>query len=113
MFSIGYLMKTEIRCQTTDGPRRRKSTCSTKQAAHQTSSHTLTVTECAWEIAVRHNERHRNHADIELVIAGALLHDIGRACSKGTDHAVAGAEIAQAFGPDMRIIKRHIRDGIP
>ena len=79
-------------------------------------AHAQAVAECAREIAVRYNERHRNHADIELVIAGALLHDIGRAHSYGIDHAVAGAEIAQAFGLDtriVRIIKRHIGAGIP
>jgi len=81
-------------------------------------AHAQAVAEYAREIAEQYNERHRNHtgADIELVIAGALLHDIGRARSNGIDHAVAGAEIAQAFGLDMRIvriIKRHIGAGIP
>jgi uncharacterized protein len=81
-------------------------------------AHARAVAEYAREIAVRYNERHRNHAgaDIELVITGALLHDIGRARSNGIDHAVAGAEIAQAFGLDariVRIIRRHIGAGIP
>ena len=79
-------------------------------------AHARAVAEYAREIAERYNERHRNHADIELVIAGALLHDIGRARSNGIDHAVVGAEIAQAFGLDtriVRIIKRHIGAGIP
>jgi uncharacterized protein len=81
-------------------------------------AHARAVAEYAREIAEQYNERHRNHtgADIELVIAGALLHDIGRARSNGIDHAVAGAEIAQAFGMDtriVRIIKRHIGAGIP
>ncbi len=79
-------------------------------------AHARAVAEYAREIAERYNERHRNPADIELVIAGALLHDIGRARSNGIDHAVAGAEIAQAFCPDtriVRIIKRHIGAGIP
>jgi uncharacterized protein len=79
-------------------------------------AHARAVAECAREIAERYNDRHRNHADIELVIAGALLHDIGRARSNGIDHAVVGAEIAQAFCPDtriVRIIKRHIGAGIP
>jgi putative nucleotidyltransferase with HDIG domain len=70
-------------------------------------AHAQAVAECAREIAMRYNERHRNHtgADIELVIAGALLHDIGRARSNGIDHAVVGAEIAQAFGLDTRIVR--------
>jgi uncharacterized protein len=79
-------------------------------------AHAQAVAEYAREIAERYNERHRNHADIELVIAGALLHDIGRARSNGIDHAVVGAEIAQALGLDtqiVRIIERHIGAGIP
>jgi len=79
-------------------------------------AHARAVAKYAREIAVRCNKKHRNPVDIELVIAGALLHDIGRARSNGIDHAVAGAEIAQALGLDMRIvriIKRHIWAGIP
>ena len=79
-------------------------------------AHAQAVAEYAREIAEQYNKRHRNPADIELVIAGALLHDIGRARSNGIDHAVVGAEIAQAFGVDtmtVRIIKRHIGAGIP
>ena len=78
-------------------------------------AHARAVAECAREIAERYNERHQNHADIELVITGALLHDIGRARSNNIDHAVVGAEIAQALGLDLqivRIIKRHIGAGI-
>lgn len=70
-------------------------------------AHARAVAEYAREIAEQYNERHRNHtgADIELVIAGALLHNIGRARSNGIDQAVAGAEIAQAFCPDTRIVR--------
>ena len=57
-------------------------------------AHAHAVAEYAREIAERYNEMHRNHADVELVIVGALLQYIGRACSNGIDHAVAGAEIA-------------------
>jgi len=79
-------------------------------------AHARAVAEYAREIAVRYNKKHRNPADIELVITCALLHDIGHARSNGIDYAVAGAEIAQAFGLDeliVRIIKRHIGAGIP
>ncbi|MEA3282459.1 MAG: HDIG domain-containing protein [Euryarchaeota archaeon] len=79
-------------------------------------AHAHAVAKYAREIAERYNARHRNPADLELVITGALLHDIGRARSNGIDHAIAGAEIAQAFGLDeriVRIIKRHIGAGIP
>jgi uncharacterized protein len=55
-------------------------------------------------------------ADYELVVTGALLHDIGRAKTHGVDHAVVGAEMARRFGLDERIakiIERHIGAGIP
>ncbi|MEA3323780.1 MAG: HDIG domain-containing protein [Euryarchaeota archaeon] len=79
-------------------------------------AHAWAVAKYALEIVERYNERHRNPADIELVITGALLHDIGHARSNGIDRAVVGAEIAQAFGLDeliVRIIKRNIGAGIP
>ena len=68
-------------------------------------AHARAVAKYAQEIAERYNERHRNPADIELVIAGALLHDIGRARSNGIDHAVVGAEITKALYPDTRILR--------
>ncbi len=54
-------------------------------------------------------------ADIKLVEAGALLHDLGRCRSHKIDHAVRGAEIAsEAKLPDqvVKIIERHIGGGI-
>ncbi|UCF08323.1 MAG: TIGR00295 family protein [Thermoplasmata archaeon] len=55
------------------------------------------------------------HADLELVSAGALLHDIGRAKTHGVGHAVEGGRIARELGFDERlvlIIERHIGAGI-
>jgi uncharacterized protein (TIGR00295 family) len=56
------------------------------------------------------------HANIELVEAGALLHDIGRSKTHGILHGVEGAKIAQQFGlPEsiVNIIERHLGAGIP
>lgn len=53
--------------------------------------------------------------DIDLVQAGALLHDLGRGVTHSIDHGVAGVIIAQSFGlsPSLiRIIERHIGSGI-
>jgi uncharacterized protein len=53
--------------------------------------------------------------DLEIVEAGALLHDIGRSKTHTVHHAVVGAEIAAAAGlPDsvVSIIKRHVGGGI-
>jgi uncharacterized protein (TIGR00295 family) len=56
------------------------------------------------------------HANIELVEAGALLHDIGRSKTQGIMHGVEGAKIATALGlPEslVNIIERHLGAGIP
>lgn len=55
-------------------------------------------------------------ANIRLVEAGALLHDIGRSKTHGIMHGVEGAKIAQELGlPNsiVRIIERHLGAGIP
>ena len=56
------------------------------------------------------------HANIELVEAGALLHDIGRSKTQGILHGVEGAKIAQQLGLPVgivNIIERHLGAGIP
>jgi uncharacterized protein (TIGR00295 family) len=56
------------------------------------------------------------HANIQLVEAGALLHDIGRSKTQGIMHGVEGAKIAIQLGlPDsiVNIIERHLGAGIP
>ena len=54
-------------------------------------------------------------ADVELVEAGSMLHDLGRCRSHGIDHAVIGIQIAKERKlpePVIRIIERHIGGGI-
>jgi uncharacterized protein (TIGR00295 family) len=56
------------------------------------------------------------HADIQLVEAGALLHDIGRSKTQGIMHGVEVAKIATELGlPEsiVNIIERHLGAGIP
>jgi len=56
------------------------------------------------------------HANIQLVEAGALLHDIGRSKSQGIMHGVEGAKIATELGLPLsivNIIERHLGAGIP
>jgi uncharacterized protein (TIGR00295 family) len=56
------------------------------------------------------------HANIQLVEAGALLHDIGRGQTQGIMHGVEGAKIATELGlPQsiVNIIERHVGAGIP
>ncbi|MDD3041841.1 MAG: TIGR00295 family protein [Methanosarcinaceae archaeon] len=53
--------------------------------------------------------------NIELVEAGALLHDLGRCRTHGIDHAMEGFNLAKKMGIETRlaeIIKRHIGAGI-
>lgn len=72
--------------------------------------HCLAVRDVAVRIAQKTN------ADICLVEAGALLHDIGRSKTHGIRHAVEGAALAKQLGlpdPLVRIIKCHIGAGIP
>jgi len=57
----------------------------------------------------------RVFVDLDLVRAGALLHDIGRGRTHGMRHAVAGAELAREMGlPEelVLIIERHIGAGV-
>lgn len=54
-------------------------------------------------------------ADVDLVSAGAMLHDIGRSKTPGIDHGVEGVKIAKELKlpkPIVRIIERHIGAGI-
>jgi len=54
-------------------------------------------------------------ADLELIVAGALLHDIGRAKDHTIMHANAGADMAERLGlPEelVCIIRKHIGAGL-
>ncbi len=56
------------------------------------------------------------HVNIQLVEAGALLHDIGRSKTQGIMHGVEGARMATELGlPQsiVNIIERHLGAGIP
>ena len=57
----------------------------------------------------------KTDADLNLVEAGALLHDIGRSKTHGIRHAVEGAIIARKLGLTddiINIIERHIGAGL-
>ena len=69
--------------------------------------------EAVEELAVAIAKRCR--ADLKLVSAGALLHDIGRSRTHKIGHAVEGARLAKELGlPEklVRIIERHIGAGL-
>jgi uncharacterized protein (TIGR00295 family) len=56
-----------------------------------------------------------NRVDEEAVMAGALLHDIGRSRIQTVAHGYVGAEILQREGVDsvvVEIVRRHVGAGI-
>ena len=72
-------------------------------------THCKTVRDVAIKIAKK------TDADIKLVEAGALLHDLGRSKTHGIFHAIEGAMIAKKLGLSTKIvniIERHIGAGI-
>lgn len=83
--------------------------------------HCKLVSDYAFEIAtnIQENSIRKGQPiriDIESVVIGGLLHDIGRSRTHGIDHAVTGARIAVEKGLDdklVKIIERHIGAGIP
>jgi uncharacterized protein (TIGR00295 family) len=76
------------------------------------------------EDVIRHCKSVRNvavrigkkaNADVDLIEASALLHDIGRSKTHGIKHAIEGAKIAKKLGLSDKIIKiieRHIGAGL-
>jgi uncharacterized protein (TIGR00295 family) len=83
----------------------KKSGCSEKVIRH-----CMAVRNVAVKIAKK------AYADVKLVEAGALLHDIGRSKTHGILHASEGAKIAKELGlpdPIIKIIERHIGAGVP
>jgi uncharacterized protein len=54
--------------------------------------------------------------NVDLIVIGGLLHDLGRSETHSVQHAVVGAQLAQKMGLPRRlilIIERHIGAGIP
>ena len=87
----------------------RKSGCSKTVVEHCKS-----VARVALQMADVFKAR-RIKVDLELVEAGALLHDIGRSKTHTVHHAIVGAQIAESLGlpkPIISIIKRHVGGGI-
>lgn len=83
----------------------KKNGCSDKVVRH-----CKTVRDVAVKIAKK------AHADVELVEAAALLHDIGRSKTHGILHGVEGGKIAKQLGLPQSIIyivERHLGAGIP
>lgn len=71
--------------------------------------HTLAVLERAIHLQDEHG------GNLELVMSGALLHDVGRTRTHGIKHGVEGAKMVKEKGWSeelQRIVERHIGGGI-
>jgi uncharacterized protein len=80
----------------------------------QVIEHVLVVTKLALLISNRFIEI-GTEVDMELIEAGGLLHDIGRAKTHGVTHAIEGSKLAQKLelpNEIVKIIERHIGAGI-
>jgi uncharacterized protein len=76
--------------------------------------HCQAVAKLALQLA-RQLEAKNHQINLQLVEAGALLHDLGRSKTHKVDHSIIGAKIAQEEGlPEqvISIIKRHVGAGI-
>lgn len=74
------------------------------------------IIEHTLEVLDRTLELHKKYGgDLRLLMAGAMLHDIGRTVTHGVAHGVEGAEIIKDKGWDeelARIVERHVGGGI-
>jgi uncharacterized protein len=84
------------------------------QCSEKVIMHCQAVAKLAGQIAHELSQKGFD-VNIELVEAGALLHDLGRSKTHTVEHAIAGVQLAQQLGlPQevINIIKRHVGAGI-
>jgi uncharacterized protein len=77
--------------------------------------HCLAVSDYAYELGLK-IKNNGYDINLELVILGALLHDIGRSKTHGISHGIEGAKILREYGFEEElalIAERHIGAGIP
>jgi uncharacterized protein (TIGR00295 family) len=77
-------------------------------------SHCKTVARVAIALTDEFQKKGRQ-VDIRVVLAGALLHDIGRSKIQTVRHGLEGSEIVREEGVDDRVaevVKRHVGAGI-
>lgn len=77
-------------------------------------NHCIVVTELAVKIAKKAIENNFK-VNLDLVEAGAMLHDIGRAKTENIDHGIVGGKIARELKLNkeiVNIIERHVGAGI-
>ena len=60
-------------------------------------------------------QRRGHQVDVKAVVAGALLHDIGRSRTQAVRHGVEGASLVEKEGADREVVEivvRHVGEGI-
>jgi len=80
----------------------------------QVLEHCLRVTKVAMRLTETFRGRDFN-VDLELVEAGALMHDLGRSRTHSVEHGAIGGQLAREMGlpePLARVIERHVGGGI-
>jgi uncharacterized protein len=83
--------------------------------ADEVIDHARLVEALGTAIAEKIAEKHSGAVDLGLVVAGGLLHDLGRAKTHDIRHAQYGVEMAEEMGMDPRIveiIRRHVGGGV-
>ncbi|MEM2122669.1 MAG: TIGR00295 family protein [Candidatus Bathyarchaeia archaeon] len=81
----------------------------------QVIAHCRCVADVAVELALKALSK-GFQADLRLIEAGALLHDVGRSVTHEVNHGVVGAEIVRSLGLDEEmagIVEKHVGAGIP
>lgn len=76
--------------------------------------HCQAVTRVARALVAEFERRGRS-VDERAVVAGAMLHDIGRSKTHSVKHGVVGAELVEREGVDsvvVEIVRRHVGAGI-
>lgn len=74
-----------------------------------------TIIHCCTVCAVAEEMASKIDSDRDLVVAGSLLHDIGRSVDHGPIHAVVGGRIIEKLGlPEelVSIVRKHIGAGL-
>jgi len=80
----------------------------------QIISHLLFTSQTAINVAIRLKNK-KIEINCDLILAGALLHDIGRSQSHNIDHGILGGQILKTHGfPEelVSIVEKHIYAGI-
>jgi uncharacterized protein len=84
-------------------------------ARHGCSKEVIEHSKAVTKKAIELSNSFLTSVDLDLVIAGSMLHDIGRSQTHGIDHIIVGSRIAKEEGLSeeiIKIIERHVGAGL-